>query len=338
MHKARKGYKGYKVGISKWRLPIPILHSIVATPLLWICFLFWMQSYLLEGAIDHKEFGLIQHPKPFRKKKHTTISSDIVFAIPTIARPGNPDYLRRTVRSMSKRGLSLDQLYILQGNDDPHPVLESVTREFQANAGGKNKTFSLVPRDETPVDFSYQLSRHQDERAVEAFKDELQRKKWRIQESHDFMWLMQYMLDHTNASYIGFNQDDSVWVRDLPNLTQALDNDAEHSIISLYGLLSLRHKRCVHDDFCGMVSLIFRRSVLQSFLEWMQPLWKETPIDWTLEDYMDANNITMTVLPSAKHIGKTSSFHVNKRYGKNVDKMWGKNGKKRGFPSYEYYA
>jgi hypothetical protein len=46
---------------------------------------------------------------------------------------------------------------------------------------------------------------------------------------------MQYMLDHTNASYIGFNQDDSVWVRDLPNLTQALDHDEEHSIISLYG-------------------------------------------------------------------------------------------------------
>jgi hypothetical protein len=61
---------------------------------------------------------------------------------------------------MRKRGLPLDQLYILQGNDgwDPHPVLENVTTEFQANPAEKNKTCPLVPRDETPVEFNYQLS------------------------------------------------------------------------------------------------------------------------------------------------------------------------------------
>jgi hypothetical protein len=306
-----------------WR---PFLLLFVATQL---CLVFRMK-YLLEGANHRKEFGLVEHLKSFRKKQ-TTLSSDIVFGIPTIARPGNPDYLLRTVRSMRKRGLPLDQLYILQGNDgrNPHPVLENVTREFQANPSGKNKTFSLVPRDETPVDLNYKLTRG-DKRVVEAFRDVLPRKQWRIQESHDFMWLMQYMLDHSNASYIGFNQDDSVWVRDLPNLTRALDHDEEHSIISLYGVLSLRHKKCGHEDFCGMVSLIFRRSVLQSFLEWMQPRWKETPIDWTLEDFIDAKNITMTVLPSAKHIGRTSSFDQNTK--------WGEKGKKKGKKPSEYYA
>jgi hypothetical protein len=255
-------------------------------------------------------------------KKQAIAPRSIVFGIPTIAREGNLDYLRQTVHSMHEQGgIPLDQIYILHGGkDEPHSILEEMTREQQAQQLEASTSFSLVPRDEQPINIQYHFSiGHKDgtdKRVLEAFMDDPKLKEWRIQESHDFMWLMRYMLNHTNASYIGFNQDDSVWIHGLPpNITHVLNldndnnvNDNAHSIISLYSQSSVRDTKCFHDDSCGLVSLIFCRPVLLSFLEWMQPLWKEQPLDWTLEEFVRTNNMNITIYPSVKHIGRESSY------------------------------
>jgi hypothetical protein len=100
----------------------------------------------------------------------------------------------------------------------------------------------------------------------------------------------------------------------LPNLTQALGHDKKHSIVSLYLQSGVRHHICIHEGFCGVASLIFWRNTLDTFLSWMQPIWKELPIDWMLEDFLDVNNMAITIHPSVKHIGKTSSFKKRKRW------------------------
>jgi hypothetical protein len=112
------------------------------------------------------------HPQRRSTPFHPTLSLGFLLLLgqqetPTI-------FNERSDRCASKKGLSLDQLYnILHGNDDPYLVLVIATREFQENAGGKKKSCSLVPRDETPIDLlNYNIiSRRLNQRTVQAFRD-----------------------------------------------------------------------------------------------------------------------------------------------------------------------
>jgi hypothetical protein len=62
-----------------------------------------------------------------------------------------------------------------------------------------------------------------------------------------------------------------------------------------------------------MVSMIFRRDVLEHFLRWMKPLWKEAPIDWTLEDFTTITKARARIYQMVKHIGIQSLFKFNQQ-------------------------
>jgi hypothetical protein len=246
---------------------------------------------------------------------------DIVIGIPTLARANNPDYLLQTFESIQRHGIPPNQIYIHHGKEEDHVILRQLLNNFSSNSTNKNEhepgLFHLIPRDTQPITIDYNVTRPNQTRVVDAFKDDRLRKEWRIQEAHDFMWTMQYLLDHTNASYLGFNQDDSIWLShlDLPNLDRALSlHNKNQPIISLYSKDEVIRKfrtHCYVHMFCGMVSMIFRRDALETFLKWMEPLWKEGPIDWTLEDFSKATNTNVGIYQMVKHIGIQSSFKFN---------------------------
>jgi hypothetical protein len=119
-----------------------------------------------------------------------------------------------------------------------------------------------------------------------AWNDGDKQKQQRIELAHSFMWMARHLLNYTTVPYIGFNQDDAYWERPLPDLTRVLDMDP---IISLYELV------------LGL-GLVFRRDTLQDFLDWMEPLFKEGPLDWTLQDYVAEKNLTIPIVPMLSRV------------------------------------
>jgi hypothetical protein len=210
------------------------------------------------------------------KNKH-----DVVFAIPSVPRKGNLEYLEKTLTSMVQHGVQAEQIWI---HDRGEHALEAYRR---------------VPTNPHPVNIDYEVTRSDDPEVQMAAKDNSPRKHWRIQEAADFRWLLQYVLDHTDARYIGFNQDDGKWTRSLVLPSTPLTS-----------LWSLGQLKDCHDPggHCGLVSMVFQRETLRDFLEWMEPLWKEKPIDWTLNDFVKARGLRMPVQKIVRHLGTQSSF------------------------------
>jgi hypothetical protein len=215
------------------------------------------------------------------KTKH-----DIVFAIPSVPRNGNPGYLDQTLTSMTQHGVQAEQIWIHDRGD--HALA----------------AYNRVPTNPQPVETDYDVTRPDDDQVQTAAKDDVVRKRWRIQEAADFRWLLQYVLDHTKAPYVVFNQDDGQWIHSLVLPSTPLTS-----------LWSLGQAKDCHDPggHCGLVSMVFQRDTLRDFLEWMTPLWKEKPIDWTLNDFVWQRGLHMPVQKIVQHLGTQSSFAANVR-------------------------
>jgi hypothetical protein len=105
-----------------------------------------------------------------------------------------------------------------------------------------------------------------------------------------FMHLARYLLNTTSVPYIGINQEDVMWNYPLLGLDKLLD---KADVTSLYSR-NRKVGKCIN-VYCGFLSLIFRRETLEDFLKWVQPIWKEEPIAWLFEDYVQDRNLTVRV-------------------------------------------
>jgi hypothetical protein len=161
------------------------------------------------------------------------------------------------------------------------------------------EAYQHVPVNPHPVNTDYDVTRPDDDQVQTAAKDDVVRKRWRIQEAADFRCLLQYVLDHTDARYIAFNQDDGQWTRPLVLPSTPLTS-----------LWALGQAKDCHDagGHCGLVAFVFQRETLWDFLQWMTPLWKEKPIDWTLNDFVRQRGLHMPVQKIVHHLGTRSSF------------------------------
>jgi hypothetical protein len=213
----------------------------------------------------------------------------LVFGMPTMARQDNSDYLKWTVESMRQNCIKLDQIHVMHASPNiPHPVLQQMKAEFDRIT--PNASFHLVPA--SPKDFTidYRLTRPDNERTKEAYGDSVDRKRFRIGEMYAFMHLARYLLNTTSVPYIGINQEDVMWNYPLLGLDKLLD---KADVTSLYSR-NRKVGKCIN-VYCGFLSLIFRRETLEDFLKWVQPIWKEEPIAWLFEDYVQDRNLTVRV-------------------------------------------
>lgn len=234
----------------------------------------------------------------------------IVFGIPTRARKGNPDYLYRTLLSMQKVGVKPGQMWVMHTvTDETHIVLENASKLLR---------FHRVEPCPTPVDINYKPHGELKGNLNIAFKDDKDRKRWRITEARDFMWLMENLLNESNAPFIGFIQDDVEWVKKLPKIQKST------GITSLWRNIRYGKGRdCGSSAFCGMVAIIFRRDFLRKFLDWMKPFWKELPIDWTLKKFVSIHKISIPVADyvNVRHIGGQSSYDKQVRKLENTNEL-----------------
>lgn len=218
----------------------------------------------------------------------------VVFGIPTIARKGNPDYLRRTLVSMQHHGFPIDAVYVMHANDAPHPIFESVRQDMR---------FHTVTASKASVRVDYTLIHTNDAEARMAYNDSDHQKQWRLAEARDWRHLMETLLRTTDAAHIGVNQDDGEWTGALPSTIDA-------PITSLW--TGGRRVEDCHDPggHCGMVSFVFERATLRKFLNWMavDDRWMEKPIDWTLNDFVKEFGYKMPVHRMVEHIGKIRSI------------------------------
>ena len=205
----------------------------------------------------------------------------VVIGIPTIARKGNPDYLRRTLVSIQQHGFPMDAVYVMHANDAPHPIFESVRAEFALH---------LVEPSNQSISIEYTPTRLEDDQVKTALRDSPHQKQWRIREARDWRHLMETMLRTTNADFVVFNQDDGEWIGPYPSPLEPITS-----------LWSTRD---------GMVSFVFERATLRKFLDWMavDDRWKEKPIDWTLNDFVKEFGYKMPVHRIVRHIGKIRSI------------------------------
>jgi hypothetical protein len=235
---------------------------------------------------------------------------DIVIGIPTIARVGNPDYLVQSVSSLLTVGnLSESQLFVLHGKPKEQHSMLSRLQQWYPNIHYVNQDTNA-----SAMSPYYVVTNSSSKRAIHAFiEDDIPRKRWRISEAHDFLWLCRHMLSHSNASYIGFHQDDARLIDPLPDrLHVRLDGSTIlRQMISLYSDHTPRESRrfcSIGGLFCGMVSLLFRRSALEEFLMWLEPIYKEIPIDWNLEAFLVSKNYLVPVHARVQHLGTISSM------------------------------
>ena len=205
----------------------------------------------------------------------------VVIGIPTIARKGNPDYLRRTLVSIQQHGFPMDAVYVMHANDAPHPIFESVRAEFALH---------LVEPSNQSISIEYTPTRLEDSQVKTALRDSPHQKQWRIREARDWRHLMETMLRTTNADFVVFNQDDGEWIGPYPSPLEP--------ITSLWSTCD------------GMVSFVFERATLRKFLDWMavDDRWKEKPIDWTLNDFVKEFGYKIPVHRIVRHIGKIRSI------------------------------
>jgi hypothetical protein len=213
----------------------------------------------------------------------------VVFGIFSTLQPTTVDasfamtILGGTVRSMQVNCLGDNQIYITERTHEVETAnaVDATTNRSSPN----NASFVVVPAP-PPVSIHYNMTRPLNERLQMAWNDGDKQKQQRIELAHSFMWMARHLLNYTTVPYIGFNQDDAYWERPLPDLTRVLDMDP---IISLYELV------------LGL-GLVFRRDTLQDFLDWMEPLFKEGPLDWTLQDYVAEKNLTIPIVPMLSRV------------------------------------
>lgn len=218
------------------------------------------------------------------------------------------------VRSMRTNCLGVNQIYITESSNNPsiRPLLDDLAQQhtyqekgntnttMNGSSPNKNSSFVVVPGPPA-VSIHYNMTRPQNERLQLAWKDDDSQKQKRIHLAHSFMWSASYLLNHTTVPYIGFNQEDAYWLSPLPNLTEALNL---HPIISLYGGNGhgSHESTCFKSTSCFFASYIFRRDTLQDFLDWMDPLFKEGPLDWSLEDYVSEKKLVIPIFPMIQKV------------------------------------
>ena len=113
---------------------------------------------------------------------------------------------------------------------------------------------------------------------------------------------METLLRTTNADFVVFNQDDGEWIGPYPSPSAPITS-----------LWSTRNQSDCHDHgvtwYCGMVSIVFERTTLRQFLDFMavDDRWKEKPIDWTLIDFVKEFGYKTPIHRIVRHLGKIRS-------------------------------
>jgi hypothetical protein len=233
----------------------------------------------------------ILHPNKNKKVRCSKLlRQPVVFGIFSLQQRVDASFattvLGGTVRSMQTNCLGVNQIYITESTfqQETANAVDATTNQLSP----QNDSFVVVAAP-PPVSIHYNMSRPENDRLRMAWNDDDAHKQNRIDLAHSFMWMARYLLNHTTAPYIGFNQDDAYWERPLPDLTRVLEMDP---IVSLY------------EPVLGL-GLLFRRDTLQDFLDWMEPLFKEGPLDWTLQDYVAEKNFTIPIVPMIHRLTKT---------------------------------
>ena len=220
---------------------------------------------------------------------HSTVRHNVVFGIPTIARKGHPEYLKRTLTSMKQHGVDMEAVYVLRGNNKRHTVYDSV----------RSMGLHVVVPASGDVNIDYSPSRLNDGQVQMAFDDSTHQKYWRISEARDWMHLMSTLYRNTDAKYIGINQDDGEWTSMAPLF--------DAPITSLWSRGNGTHCK---NAWCGMVSVVFERNTLHQFLDWLaiDDHWKEKPIDWSLNDFVKQYGLNIPIHKIVRHIGTIRSI------------------------------
>jgi len=189
---------------------------------------------------------------------------------------------------MKKYGVDMEAVYVQRGNNKTHTVYESV----------RSMGFHVVLPASGDVNIDYSLSRLNDGQVQMAFKDSTHQKYWRISEARDWMHLMSTLYRNTDAKYIGINQDDGEWTSMAPLF--------DAPITSLW---SRGKGTYCNNAWCGMVSVVFERTTLRQFLDWLviDDHWKEKPIDWSLNDFVKQYSLSIPIHKVVRHIGTIRS-------------------------------
>ena len=98
---------------------------------------------LRRKAVELKEKKRSQDHGLRRKTKH-----DIVFAIPSVPRKGNPGYLEQTLASMTQHGVQAEQIWIHDRGDH---ALEAY-RRVPTNPQSVNTDYDVTRPDDDQVD------------------------------------------------------------------------------------------------------------------------------------------------------------------------------------------
>ena len=165
---------------------------------------------------------------------------------------------------------------------------------------------------------NYSLPANADFAMKIALQEGPQKRGWRLSEASDFIFLMSELLTRSDAPYIGFHQDDAEWTQPPEILGAPIQSlyqfrpggpiaagDTQMGI----GIKCITTGICNCALACGMVSMVFRRDVLQQFLGAIKPgAWKLKPIDMLLNDFLTANGFEWPATRSVQHKGSTSSY------------------------------
>eukprot|EP01051_Picozoa_sp_SAG22_P015136 SAG22_NODE_1938_length_3288_cov_2.551270_2_plen_349_part_00 len=184
---------------------------------------------------------------------------------------------------------------------------------------------SRQPVPEPVFNETYSLPDDADKAMIMMREEGGMKKKWRLNEARDFIFLMSELLRRTDAPFLGFHQDDATWTQ-RPELLGT-------PIQSLYqfrpggplgtgdvqlgrGLWCKEAQVCNCALGCGLVSMVFRRDLLQMFLGAIinQGAWKLKPIDQLLDDFLNANGFEWPATRSVQHKGTMSSYVISAEY------------------------
>jgi hypothetical protein len=280
-------------------------------------------EYISPHVASSKE--ATQHVHEREKLKSTP---PFFMAIPTVPRKENVPYLLDTILSISDAGFPLKNVYVFyHGNPKESTHRRWEEAETMLSSEGMHFLWNVAPIPEphpSVNNMSHPFPDWVDQKIYPGIRmeevhmargDEVDRKKWRIKECHDFRTLSQYMLHvvydgvdpydqsdvmKRNNTWIIFNQDDAIWETSFFNVFTRL-----YQLAPEVGHYSLSKE--------GLVCMGFRASYLSLIVDYAERWCDFLPVDWMIWSFHRSDH-NYTGLPPKnlnlkwiKHIGKVSS-------------------------------